>query len=118
MDLAILFFLFLLALGFSFISYYKNVTFLGIFAGIIMILMGLNVAEGTITLNDCYALPNQTITNATTNTTTYTNEVICSSYDYDVGTNNKLAVGWLSVLAGLGIAMDALLVAGYVKKEA
>ena len=74
----------------------------GVVAGIFLIVMGATITTGTLEREYCFDVVNQTLFNATTNVTTYTNDVLCETYSIPFDWNLKLAIGSLFMLLGVG----------------
>ena len=77
----------------------------GVVAGILLIISGAMITTGTLEREYCYDVVNQTSFNATTNITSYTNDIICETYNIPFEWQSKLAIGSMFMLLGLGYVL-------------
>ena len=94
-----------------------KVFMVGVVAGIFLIIMGATITTGTLEREYCYDVVNQTVFNATTNTTTYTNDIICETYNIPFDWQFKLAIGSLFMLLGVGYVLYVYGTGNYKSRE-
>ncbi|HPQ79498.1 MAG TPA: hypothetical protein PLG47_03550 [Candidatus Dojkabacteria bacterium] len=94
-----------------------KVFMVGVVAGIFLIIMGATITTGTLEREYCYDVVNQTLFNATTNVTTYSNYILCDTYTIPFDNLFKLAIGSLFMLLGLGYVLYVYGTGNYKSRE-
>ena len=97
----LLFFSFLLA----YFYFSKSISYLGVLAGIITILLGITLAaNGSIDSTFCFS--NKTNQSQTGTVTVYSYDTLCHTESLPIGRDFINAMGLIMVVVGLGVILD------------